>query len=322
MTSRTLVDPELFALLDLLPTMTFDAETLPLLRTPGRLPLFNEIPEQDGVERFEATCPGRDGAPDVLLVGYRPADRGPAPLPCFYHIHGGGYIIGTAAGLEPIHRAFVAQLGCALVSVEYRLAPETPFPGPLEDCYTGLSWLFAHAETLGIDPARIGIGGESAGGGLAAGLALLVRDRAEHRIAFQYLVYPMIDDRTCLGVDPNPHVGQFVWNAGSNVFGWESYLGQKPGGPDISAYAAAARAEDLAGLPPSFVSTGTLDLFVDEDIAYAHRLIRAGVPTELHVYPGAYHGFDLDQTAGVSQRMRRDGWDFLKRHLFHAHPAA
>ncbi|MDH7639093.1 alpha/beta hydrolase fold domain-containing protein [Sphingomonas oryzagri] len=317
MTSRHLVDPELHGLLERWPQVTLDESLIPLVRDATRLPV-GEIANPERVVRQDLIVPGRDGAPDVPMIHYRPAGSEDAVLPCLYHVHGGGYVGGAAAGLEPIHRLLVETVGCALVTVDYRLAPETPFPGPLEDCYAGLDWLFGHASKLNIDPSRIGIGGESAGGGLAAALALLVRDRGEHRIAFQHLIYPMIDDRTCITADPHPHAGQFVWNAASNAFGWRAYLGMAPGASDIPAYAAAARAEDLSGLPPTFLATGALDLFVDEDISYAARLIRAGVSTELHVYPGAFHGFDIDQSAAVSRRLRRDSWDFLTRQL---HPS-
>ncbi|MDF7776115.1 alpha/beta hydrolase [Sphingomonas sp. AOB5] len=310
---RDQVDPELLPLLDLWPQLTLDETTLPLLRQPGRLPL-GEIVNPERVERGEAVVPGRDGAPDVALVHYRPAGRAGELLPCIYHIHGGGYVAGTAGSLEPIHRAMVERLDCAIVSVEYRLAPETVFPGPLEDCYAGLLWLFANAEKLGVDARRIGLRGESAGGGLAAALALLARDRGEVTPAFQQLIYPMLDDRTCTA-DPHPHAGRLVWNHGSNCFGWRSYLGGEPGSDGVSPYAAAARAEQLGGLPPAFVATGSIDLFVDEDIAYAARLIRAGVATELHVYPGGFHAFDVDPAADIAVRMRRDSLHWLARHL-------
>jgi triacylglycerol lipase len=312
--ARDLVDPELFDLLDLWPAVTLTEELLPLVRAPGRLPL-GEVVNPERVEKSEATAPGRDGAPDVPLVLYRPAGRAGEVLPCIYHIHGGGYVGGSAVGMEPVHRHMVEELGCALVSVDYRLAPETPFPGPLEDCYAGLAWLHANAAALHIDPARIGVRGESAGGGLAAALALLVRDRGEVRLAFQQLIYPMLDDRTCVG-EEHPYAGKLIWNAESNRFGWRAYLGQEPGGEGVLPYAAAARAEDLADLPPAFLSTGALDLFIDEDLAYAARLIRAAVPTELHVYPGAFHGFNVHKTAGVAQRSNRDAEDWLQRHLF------
>jgi acetyl esterase/lipase len=311
--TRHLVDPELFDLLELWPQVTLDETLLPLVRAPGRIPL-GEVENPERVDKQELTVPGQNGAPDVPMLLYRPAGSAGQALPCLYHIHGGGYVGGAAKTMEPVHRLMVEALGCVLVSVDYRLAPETPFPGPLDDCYAGLAWLHAHAAELGIDPARIGIRGESAGGGLAAALALLVRDRGAFAIAFQQLIYPMVDDRTCTAA-PNPNVGEFIWNAGSNRFGWRCYLGAEPGGEGVSSYAAAARAEDLTGLPPAFLSTGALDLFVDEDLAYAARLIRAGVPTELHVYPGGFHGFNVHKTAAVSLQSNRDAEDWLKRHL-------
>ena len=181
--------------------------------------------------------------------------------------------------------------------VDYRLSPETAFPGPLDDCYAALKWTHDHADELGIDQARIAVQGESAGGGLAAGLALLARDRAEVPVAFQCLTYPMIDDGTA--AEPHPYTGEFVWTAESNRFGWGAFLGQKPGGDGVSCYAAAARATELAGLPPAWIAAAALDLFLEENLDYASRLLRAGVPTDVRVYSGVYHGFPIagDTTA-------------------------
>jgi hypothetical protein len=164
-----------------------------------------------------------------------------------------------------------------------------------------------------VDPTRIAIGGASAGGGLAAALGLLARDRGEVPLAFQLLIYPMLDDRTVTAAEPHPFTGEFVWTPQANYFGWRALLGQEPGSPDVSPYAAAARAESLEGLPPTFISVGTLDLFLEEDLEYARRLIRAGVPTELHVYPGAFHGFDMAESAKVTQTSVRDRLDALVR---------
>jgi acetyl esterase/lipase len=310
MNSQHLVDPELQPFLDMFPSMMLSLESLDAMRN-------RELPlppiEESGVDLERIHVPGPAGAPDVLLHIYRPREAA-RPLPCIYHIHGGGYVGGKAKDLEPMHRPLAAALGCAIVSVDYRLAPETPFPGPLEDCYAGLAWTFGQAETLGLDTARIGVMGESAGGGLAAALALLARDRGEYRLAFQHLIYPMLDDRTCTA-DPHPYAGEFLWHAHNNRFGWTSLLGHAPGGEGVSPYAAPARATHLAGLPPSFISTGALDLFLDEDIDYAQRLIRAGVPTELHVYPGAFHAFDMMQGAAVADQARRDSRAALARFL-------
>ncbi|MEH3048484.1 alpha/beta hydrolase [Sphingomonas adhaesiva] len=310
MNSRDLVDPELLPMLDMWPTMTLSAELLPLAR--GREIARPPVPPTD-VALERVTVPGRDGAPDIGMDVYRPGDAS-APVGCIYHVHGGGYVMGAASEMEFFLRPMAQELGCAIVSVDYRLAPETAHPGPVEDCYAGLAWTFANAAALDIDPARIGVLGQSAGGGLAAALALLARDRGEYGLAFQHLVYPMLDDRTCTA-PAHPVAGTFVWNGGSNRFGWSALLGQAPGGADVSPYAAAARATDLSGLPPTYIMTGALDLFVDEDIAFAQRLIAAGVPTELQVYPGAFHAFDAFPDAAVSRRARADRNAALARAL-------
>ena len=309
MTSRHLVDPELLPMLDAAPTIALSEALLPALRSrEGGLPLPPVVPND--VIRSDVTAPGPAGAPDIGVVTYTPPGDG--PFPCIYHIHGGGYVSGSAAVLEFMHRPLAEQLGCVIVSVDYRLAPETAFPGNIEDCYAGLAWTFAHASDLGIEPSRIGIAGESAGGGLAAALALMARDRGEYRLAFQALTYPMLDDRTCTA-DPHPFAGEFLWTPHNNRFGWTALLGEDPGGADISPYAAPARATDLSGLPPTFLMTGSLDLFVDENIDFARRLIRAGVPTEFHIYPGAFHAFDAWPTARVSAQARDDRLRALKR---------
>lgn len=312
--TRRLVDPQLLTLLDALPTIDLSEELLPLLRVPGRLPFPGTDEAGAQVRMTRRTAPGPNGAPDVNVLVYQPPE-GRGPWPCIFHIHGGGYVIGAMEPHEPVHRSMVAALDCVIVTVDYRLAPETRHPGPVEDCYAALSWLFGSASELGVDEARIGVMGESAGGGLAAALSLLARDRGEHRLAFQHLIYPMIDDRTCMTADPHPHAGEFIWTPHNNRFGWAALLGREPGGEGVSPYAAAARAADLSGLPPSFISTGALDLFVEEDIEYARRLLRAGVPTELHVYPGGFHGFDFDMTATVSASARRDSLSALTRFM-------
>ena len=305
-----LVDPELRPLLDAWPTIALSHELLPAMRGAERAMPLPPVPE--GLARKEmhrATGPNGDG---IDLHVWRPLDAGLATTACLYHIHGGGYVGGTAAILGFMLAPIAAATGCPVVSVEYRLSPETPHPGPIEDCYAGLGWVAANAGALGIDPARIGVMGESAGGGLAAALALLARDRGEHRLAFQQLIYPMLDDRTCVR-DPHAHTGEFIWTAHNNRFGWSCLLGAEPGGEDVSPYAAAARATDLAGLPPTYIATGALDLFLDEDLDYARRLLAAGVPTELHVYPGAFHGFELMGEAAVAKQANADRLSALRR---------
>jgi triacylglycerol lipase len=230
------------------------------------------------------------------------------------HIHGGGYVIGSALMSVMSNQRTAADAGCLVVSVDYRLAPETRHPGPVEDCWAGLRWLHDQAGELGVDPARIAVMGESAGGGLAATLALMARDRGGAPIAHQHLIYPMLDDRTGEG-DSHPFAGEFVWTPESNRFGWASLLGPEAGSENVAAYGAAARAADLSGLPSTYLAVGALDLFVDEDIDYARRLIRAGVPTELHVYPGAFHGFDIAVDATVTKTAYRNSLAALRRAL-------
>ncbi|MDV3102542.1 alpha/beta hydrolase [Burkholderia cenocepacia] len=310
MNTLHLVDPEIRPLLETWPTVTLDADNLAQSRQRV-LPLPPPDPTGSTLER--RTVPGPSGAPDVPVLVYLP-DGHARPLPAIVHLHGGGFVRGAAKELEAVHRLLVTHLGCALISIDYRLAPETVFPGAIEDCYAALAYVFRHADTLGIDAARIGVAGESAGGGLAAALALLARDRGEFPLAFQHLIYPMLDDRTCTR-PPHPHAGEFIWHAANNRFGWTALLGHAPGIDGVSPYAAAARATRLDGLPPTFLSVGSLDLFLDENLDYAQRLLRAGVPTELHVLPGGVHGFDLVPGARVSETARRLSHDALRRFL-------
>ncbi|MDB5080650.1 MAG: alpha/beta hydrolase [Chloroflexi bacterium] len=272
------------------------------------------LPANDDIEVMERHVPGPVGANDVRVLVYLPKNA-PRPLPAMLWIHGGGYILGTADEDDATVKKMVGAVGCAAVSVDYRLAPETTHPGPVEDCYAALKWLHANAGELGVDVNRIAIGGASAGGGLAAGLGLLTRDRGEIPLAFQLLIYPMLDDRTAAADDPHPFTGEFLWTREANHFGWSALLGQEPGSANVSPYAAAARAESLANLPATYISVGALDLFLEEDLEYARRLVRAGVPTELHLYPGAYHGFNLDPRAQVSQAYERDYFNALRRAL-------
>ncbi len=276
--------------------------------------LQDQLPVIEGVTAEDRRIPGPDGAPDVTMRIYQPAHR-PNPLPTLVWIHGGGYVLGSIEGDDHFVRQFVRAVACVVVAPEYRLALEHPFPAPLEDCYAALKWLATHADELGVDQRRIAIGGASAGGGLAAGLALLSRDHAAVNVAFQLLIYPMIDDRN-VAQSSQAVPDTLLWTRENNLIGWRSYLGREPGGDDVSPYAAALRATDLAGLPPAYIPVGDLDLFLHENIAYAQRLLDAGVPTELHVYPGAYHGFDIfAPTADVAQRFIADRNHIVQRVL-------
>ncbi|WP_214322386.1 alpha/beta hydrolase [Nonomuraea sediminis] len=236
--------------------------------------------------------PGPEGEPDIRLRIYRPAEPSGTARPALYWIHGGGMIVGTPeiddAHLVPI----VEQLGIVAVSVEYRLAPEHPHPAPVEDCYAGLVWTAKNAAELGIDPSRLALGGASAGGGLAAATALLARDRGGPALVLQLLMCPMLDDRN---ITPSSHefTEAVVWNREANLLGWRALLGDRAGTDDVPPYAAPARATDLSGLPQAFVDVGELEVFRDECIDYVLRLAQAGVSTEFHLYPGAFHGFDM-----------------------------
>ena len=228
--------------------------------------------------------------PDVAIyiVNAKPGTKRPAIL----HTHGGGYVLGTAESSVRALQELCAKLDCVAVSVDYRLAPETTYAGSIEDNYAGLKWLQANAASLGADPARIAVMGESAGGGHAALLAITARDRGEVQLAYQCLIYPMLDDRTGTTRGVPPHVGTLIWTRAQNHFGWESFLGVAPGRASAPKNAVPARVANLKGLPPAFIGVGTLDLFHDEDVDYAQRLNAAGVPAELIVVPGAFHGFD------------------------------
>lgn len=314
MSSRHLVDPELLEGLDSFPAITFNAETLPLVRQ-GFAAMFGaqELPDDPDIAAECREIEG-EGGHKVAVYLYRPRKAVNALRPAVLHIHGGGYVIGSALMSAPSNIETARDNDAVVISVDYRLAPDTPYPGPLDDCYAALAWLHANAGELGVDRGRIAIAGESAGGGLAAALALLARDRGDLAICHQHLIYPMIDDRSCTR-DPHPHTGEFVWSRDSNHFGWASLLGQEPGSDGISPYAAAARADDLTRLPPAYIAVGTLDLFLDEDMDYALRLTQAGVPVELHLYPGAYHGFERSVNAAITKRANALSKAALKRAL-------
>ena len=223
------------------------------------------------------------------------------PLPALLWIHGGGYVIGTAAQDDALCRYFAQTLGIVVAAVEYRLAPEHRFPVPLEDCHDALAWL---ARQPDVDQARIAVGGASAGGGLAAALVLQAYERGEVKPVLQLLAYPMLDDRTATRTDLDESRFR-LWNNEANRFGWESYTGHPAGSPEVSGLAAPSRYEELSGLPQTWIGVGTLDLFYDEDIAYASRLRESGVECALEVVHGAFHGFDaIRPKAGVSQSFR------------------
>lgn len=237
----------------------------------------------------QRTIPGSSGQPEVsvYLINIKPGEERPAIL----YTHGGGFVTGNALSSVASLQKVCKELDCAAVSVEYRLAPETRFTGSIEDNYAGLKWLHDNARSLGVDRRRIAVMGDSAGGGHAALLAIAARDRGEIPLCFQCLVCPMLDDRTGSSRRMPEQVGKIIWTADDNRFGWESFLGAPPGSPSIRA-GVPARVRDVSGLPPAWIGVGSIDLFAEEDIEYAQRLVRAGVATELIVVPGAFHGFD------------------------------
>ncbi|GAA2903547.1 alpha/beta hydrolase [Streptomyces mexicanus] len=315
--TRHLVDPDVAPVLDVFPPLCLGPETLSKVREAQAVPLPDApdpqalYPEVTTTERW---IPGFQHDPDVRVLHYEPQRR-TAPTAALVWIHGGGYVLGTADTDEILCRRIATETGATVVSVDYRLAPETKEPGLVHDCYAALRWVHDTAGDLGVDRDRIAVGGASAGGGLAATLAILARDRGEVPVSFQLLIYPMLDDRTASTVQTHPYAGEFIWTPADNRFGWASLLGREPGGDDVSPYAAAARVESVTGLPPTFISVGALDLFAEEDIAYATRLIRAGIPTELHVYPGAYHAYDMVPDARVTRAHFRDCIGALDRHF-------
>jgi acetyl esterase/lipase len=303
MSAEPYYDPMIRAAIEAGPRLgTVDARTLPKVRA-DRMLLNEQVPLSDEVTRTNITVPGPDGGSDIRLRVHRPRSA-EGELPCLYWIHGGGYVLGSPEQDDLRFDRWCQKFNLIGVAVQYRLAPENPYPAGVEDCYAGLKWVKEHGSELGVDTSRIGIGGPSGGGGLAAALALVVRDRGEFDIDYQLLIYPMIDD-TRTSVTANWDVP--VWGPGSNEFGWTSYLGELYGTDKIPGHAAPSRETNLAGLPPTFIMVGTLDAFADEDIDYAKRLNHAGVPVELHVYPGAPHGFEgFAPESPVARQARRD----------------
>ena len=293
----------------------FTTESLPEMREMmiGGEPV--DLTAGGAVRLEERQVPGPHGAPDITLLILRPVVEGDSVRPAIYHLHPGGMVIGDRRNDTDLFLPYVADGSALVVSVEYRLAPEHPDPAPVEDCYAGLAWTAENADTLGIDPDRLIIAGKSAGGGLAAGTALLARDRGFPQLSHQVLLCPMLDDRfethSSRMLD-----GEGVWDRNDNLFGWTALLGDRRGGPDVSPYAAPARAADLTGLPRTYIDVGSVESFRDEALTYARRLSEAGVSVDLHMYAGGFHAYDgFAPHAAISRATAVAREEYIRRAL-------
>jgi acetyl esterase len=309
-----MIDPELAVVLDQLPVI--DTSDLVAARASFDAMLAEMRVEIPGIETLsieDRLVPGWEGDPEVGVRIYRPRAAA-KPVPGILYIHGGGFIIGNIESEHAGAAAMAIDLGAVVVSVEYRLAPEHPFPAPVHDCFAALSFLAAAATELGVDLDRLVVAGASAGGGLAAGTALLARDLGGPRLCFQMLHIPELDDRL-----ETPSMQAFtdtpLWNRPLAEQSWKAYLGEGADSSDVSPYAAPSRAEDLSGLPPTYISTAEMDPLRDEGILYGLRLLQSGVSVELHQFPGTFHGSSLVSTAAVSRRGRVEASVVLRRVL-------
>jgi acetyl esterase len=269
-------------------------------------------PDTTGLEITDQLVPGPAGAPDVRVRIYRPVASHSGSAVLF--LHSGGMIIGGLESEHPLCASIARELAAVVVSVDYRLAPEHRFPAAVDDSYAAFTWLFAASGELGVDPNRVAIVGRSAGGGLAAAVTLMARDRGGPRACFQYLDVPMLDDRmdsaTARSFTDTP-----IWDRPSTKIAWHHYLGDDAGGDDVSPYAAPARATDLSGLPPAYIHTAQFDPLRDEGMAYAQRLLSVGIPTELHSSPGTFHGSDMVEEATITLRLAAERIAVLRRAL-------
>ena len=302
---------------ELVTSMT--AEQIPALRARGVAPTIEEITADGAYELTEHAAPGPDG--DVRVALLRPVAPHDGPSPVVLFLHGGGLVMGDLHGDLPGMVGLAAPVGAAIVSVGYRLAPEHRYPAAIEDAYAALCWVAAEGSDLGLDPGRVVVSGVSAGGGLAAALALMVRDRGGPALAGQMLICPMLDDRSDSG-SARQMEGHGSWDRTANATAWAAYLGPVAGGPDVPATAAPARAGDLSSLPPTYVDVASAETFRDECVDYARRMWACGGDAELHVWPGGCHAFDfLEPSAVLSRdaRLARASW--LRRLLARTDPS-
>ncbi len=296
-----------------LPSMEWSTAILPQFREGAHGLARPLLPAPAVVKR---TIPGPKGAPEVSL--YITGATAGASKPAVLHFHGGGFIAGSAADSRRDMQELAANHDCVAITVDYRLAPETPFPGSLEDNYAALLWMYANAAELGIDRSRIAIKGESAGGTHAAALAIAARDRGEVPLCLQVLIYPALDDRTGSTMQVPPYIGHYIWTAAANRFAWTSLLGKPAGSTGPPAGSVPARVENLAGLPAALIGVGSVDLFANEGLEYGRRLLQAGVSTELHLVPGGYHGFDIFVPQAPLSVAFPEGWNAALRRAFAA----
>jgi acetyl esterase/lipase len=307
------IDPEFLPFLETIPQSDISDVAAARERTLALLSTVNANVDTTGVIITDHVAPGPDGAAPVPVRVYAPEriDTGVA-LPAFLDIHGGGFVSGSMEMEHAFAAALARELRVVAVTVEYRLAPENPFPAGVEDCYAALRWLHEHATAFGVDRDRIGVGGQSAGGGLAAATALLARDRGGPALCFQFLGIPELDHRLET-TSMRTFVDTPLWHRANAELSWKYYLGAEPG--DVSPYASPSIARDLSGLPPAYVTTMEFDPLRDEGIRYALRLMEAGVSVELHSFPGTFHGSGAMPTAAVSRRAIRELMVVLSRGL-------
>lgn len=308
-------DPELATIIPLLPKTQFTDPASARSNSKTMIEAMNRSVDSSGLRIEDKLIAGPDGAPQVPVRIYAPAQRN-GNLPALLYMHGGGFIVGSIDTEHALTVMLARELGVIVVSVDYRLAPENPYPAAVDDCYAALLWLHAHTGELGVDATRIAVIGQSAGAGLAAAIALMTRDRNGPALCFQFLGIPDIDDRM-----DTPSMRTFtdtpLWHRAHAELSWNFYLGDsyKAGGADVPVYAAPARATDLRGLPPAYISAMEFDPLRDEGILYAMKLMEAGVPVELHTYPGTFHGSMMVTQAAVTQRQIREMLDVLRRAL-------
>ena len=306
------VHPDLQAAVKMSPSLHYSSKSLWLIRLLISLIPAPKAPKDASIKNIKID--NKEGNAKIRLRIYQPANH-TSGTPVLIWMHGGGYIIGKPEMEDALCIQFVRELGISIVSVDYRLAPKHPFPAGLDDCYSALMWAKQNSEVFGFDENRIAVGGTSAGGGLAAALAQLAYDRKEVALVFQCLTYPMLDDRTVLRTDIDDSNSP-TWSQKNNRFGWESYLGKEYGAKELPVYAVPARRENLSGLPPAWIGVGTLDVFCEEDKAYAQRIKEAGIECDLNIVEGAFHGFDaFDQKLSIVQEFRKSQIATLRKHL-------